>query len=385
MMTSHQFIQQNKHKPLVEIALLLSKKPDLDKEFILHQVNGIQKAKKKLPEFYNNSEIVYPSILSMEQCSSEQTAIYKSTLIKGKSLIDLTGGFGVDSFYFSKKFDAVTYLEPNTSLFNIASTNFKLLKARNIQPVNTFAENFLKESSQKIDAIYIDPSRRDDAKRVFNLKDCVPNIIHLSDTIFKLSHQILIKTSPFLDIKQSIKELKYVTRVFVVSVDNECKEVLYLLENRNNEPIDIHTANLSRVNQYFDFNLADESRVSSEYSAPKDYIYEPNASILKAGAFHSIGNKYQINKIATNSHLYTSSKLIQDFPGRIFKVNDVVNYSLNEFKVLGIKQANITCRNFREKPEEIKKKLQLKDGGIHYLFATTDNNNKPILISCTKE
>jgi len=383
-MTSKEFIEQNKHKPSSEIALLLSKKPDLDKTFIISQINGIQKAKKKLPEFYKNNKIVYPVTLSMEQCSSEQTAILKSKLIEGNSIIDLTGGFGIDSYYFSKIFKHVTYIEQNKELFNTVSENFKSLSAPNIKTINNTAEEFLKTNSIEADLIYIDPSRRDESKRVFRLEDCTPNIIELTDRIFDFTNKILIKTAPLLDIKQSIKDLRFVSKVYVISVNNDCKEVLYLLDKTNNSEIEIHTVNITKETQQFNFLLNDEEHTNSSLSNPKTYLYEPNSAILKAGAFKSVCDRFNIDKIAVNSHLYTSHNLITNFPGRIFKIENVCGYNPKSFKKLGLKQANITCRNFIDKPDVVKKKLKLKDGGDYYVFATTDNQDKSILINCKK-
>jgi 16S rRNA G966 N2-methylase RsmD len=383
-MTSEEFIKENQHTPPAEIALLLSKKPELDSEFIISQVNGLQKAKNKLPEFYQNKKITYPVPLSIEQCSSETTAIYKSKLIKGKSLVDLTGGFGIDSYYFSKQFKTITYIEPNEQLFKIVNQNFKALNGTNITSVNTTSEEFLENSNQKFDLAYIDPSRRDETKRVYLLNDCTPNIIELAEDIFKVANQILVKAAPLLDITQSIKELKYVSKIFVVALNNDCKEVLYLLNQNKTVTPPINTVNLSSGNQFFEFDFEDEQAARSSYSLPQKYLYEPNAAILKAGAFNSIAQQFGINKIAPNSHLYTSEEHLKDFPGRSFKVEKVVNYNPKEFKKLEITKANIACRNFKVKPEEVKKKLKLKDGGSTYLFATTDNNNKPILVICVK-
>lgn len=383
-MTSHQFIQENKNKSTAEIALLLSKQPALEKEFIINQINGIQKAKKKLPEFYGNDQLVYPAVLSMEQCSSEQTAIFKSGLLEGDSLIDLTGGFGIDSYYFSKKVNQLTYMEPNKELFDLVSKNFSFLKATNIKLVNSFAEAFLKNSTQKFDIAYIDPSRRDETKRVFKLEDCSPNIVELTPYIFQIADQIIVKTAPFLDIKQSIDELQFVSRVIVLSVNNECKEVLYMMENRVTKNVPVSTINLTKVNQVFDFNWGDELTTNSQFSEPETYLYEPNTSILKAGAFNSVGIRYGLKKIAPNSHLYTSTDVCVNFPGRIFKIAGVFNYNPKEFRKSGIQQANVACRNFKGKPEDVKKKLKIKDGGDHYLFATTSLMNKPILINCVK-
>ncbi|MFB0923959.1 MAG: RsmD family RNA methyltransferase, partial [Vicingaceae bacterium] len=252
-MDESKFIELNKNKSLPEIALELSK-TNLDKDFILAQINGIQKAKTKLPEFYNTEKIIYPTKLSMEQCSSQQTGVYKSRIINGESLIDLTGGFGIDSFYFSKTYEHVTHIEQNKALSEIANENFKLLKVQNIKTLNSTAEEFIQTTKVKADIVYIDPSRRNENQRVFKLDECLPNIIELAPEIFKISDKILVKTAPLLDIKQTLKDLKNVTQVWVISVNNDCKEVLYLLEkNKAIEPI-LNTINLTKNKQEYSFN-----------------------------------------------------------------------------------------------------------------------------------
>ena len=192
---SLKFIQQHQNKSLTELALLLSKKTELNKDFILAQINGIQKAKNKLPQFYSTPNIIYPIKLSLEQCSSEKTGVYKSEIINGEKLLDLTGGFGVDSYYFSKTFTQVTYLEQNKSLHNIVKQNIKLLGAKNIKLFNSTAEDFIATTTQKFDVICIDPSRRNQNQRVFKLDECTPNIIELTSSLFKISNKILIKTA----------------------------------------------------------------------------------------------------------------------------------------------------------------------------------------------
>lgn len=388
-MTEQEFIQQNLSKPLPEIALLLSKQPKLDKEFILNQINGLQKAKTKLPEFYNTLNLIYPSKLSLEQSSSEETAIYKSKLLNhaeldSASIVDLTGGFGIDSFYFSKQYKSVCYVEPQQQLFNTTSNNFKLLGADNIKTVNQTAEDFLNTNTQQFDIAYIDPSRRNENQKVFMLGDCLPNIVELQNTIFRIAPKILVKTSPILDLKQSIKELKTVSEVWVVSVNNDCKEVLYLLENKLTPEIKINTVNLSTTNQYLSFTFNEEENSIPDYSEPLQYLYEPNASVLKAGAFKSVCKNFDLKKLAPNSHLYTSATAIENFPGRSFKITQLLPYNTADFKKLGLKKTNVSCRNFKESVAQVKKKLNLKDGGDTYLFATTDNNNKPILLVVNK-
>lgn len=378
------FIQEHKSKKLPEIALLLSKHPELDKEFIIGQINGLQKAKNKLPEFYNKKGIVFPSKLSFEQCSSEETAIYKSNLVSGKNLVDLTGGFGIDSYYFSKQFNQVTYVEPNTDLFDIVKSNFQSLEVNNITPINSTAEAFLKSNTDQFSVTYIDPSRRNENERVFRLENCVPNIIELAPEILNIADKLLIKTAPLLDIKQTIKDLKNVEQVVVVSVDNDCKEVLYLMGKEQNQNPEIISVNLTKIHQEMRFNYELEANVIVSFSEPQKYLYEPNSSILKAGGFNTITQKFKVNKLHPNTHLYTSEKLIKDFPGRNFLIEQIIPYQPKSFKKLGIKKANVASRNFSDSVEQVKNKLGLKDGGDVFVFAFTDFNEKKLVSICRK-
>jgi 16S rRNA G966 N2-methylase RsmD len=383
-MKEQEFIKLHLNKKVTEIALLLNKRSDLNKDYIINQINGLQKARIKLPQFYKNSNVVYPATISIEQCSSEKSAIYKSKIINSNLLVDLTGGYGVDSFYFSKKNKKVTYIEPNASLFNTVSNNFKILNTTNINTINKTAEEFLNSNTENFDLAYIDPSRRNENQKVFMLVDCIPNIVDLQHEIFKIASKILIKTSPILDIKQSIKELKTVKEIWVVSINNECKEVLYLIDKKYNAEITINTINLGNKDQEFSFTFNTEENALIECSEPLSYFYEPNASILKAGAFKSICNAFDIKKIAKHTHLYTSKDLIENFPGRIFKIEQTLAYQAKTFKKLSIKKANVSCRNFKESVEQVKNKLNIKDGGEVYVFATTNNLGKPILVVSSK-
>lgn len=377
------FIHTYQHKPLSEIALLLSKHPELDKHFILNQINGLQKAKLKIPSFYQNKAIVYPIGLSMEQCSSEQTALFKSQLVKGISVIDLTGGFGVDAYFFSKQFEKVSYVEQNQELFEVVQHNFKVLNAP-IQCYQNSCEDFLDKNTQCFDLAYIDPSRRDESKRVFKLAECTPNVIELLPQLLKTAKQIIIKTSPLLDIKQTLNDLQLVSKVWVIAVNNDCKEVLYLVENSKNENPEIVAVNLSKNTSTFSFNYENETNTAVDFSAPLSYLYEPNASVLKTGGFKSISAQFKLFKLATNTHLYTSNNLIHDFPGRAFKITQALEYNEKIVKALGLKKANISTRNFPDGIEQIKKRLKITDGGNDYIFATRDSNDRPVLIICEK-
>lgn len=384
MINEATFIQQNKDKNLPDIALLLSKHPELNKEFIIEQINGIQKARAKLPEFYRNPEIIYPSTLSMEQCSSEATAVFKSELFEPGSLIDLTGGFGIDSYYFSKKMNRVSYLEPNKALFTIVQQNFTILNTPNTTLINDNCENFIQKNKQHFDVAYIDPSRRNENQKVFMLVDCIPNIVELQSLIFKTAPKILLKTSPMMDIKQSLKELGTVTKIWVISVNNECKEVLYLLEEQGSDNPQITTVNLGKQQQHYSFNYNLEEESQANYSLPLNYLYEANASIMKAGAFKSLCNSYGVKKLAPNTHLYTSFGYADQFPGRAFAVINVLPYNPKALQKSGITKANVSCRNFIHPVAEVKKKLKITDGGEHYFFAVRDDQDNPLVIICEK-
>lgn len=378
------FISNHLNQPIHEVALLLSKRPNLNKNFILNQINGRQKVLEKLPEFAKNSAIEYPTPISLEQCSSEKTALFKASIVNGKKLLDLTGGFGVDAYYFSKKFNSVTYVEQNETLFKLVSSNFRKLGAENITTYFNSAEKFLATNQQFFDIIYIDPARRCLTKKMFLLEDCSPSVLGLLPKLFEISPAVLIKTSPMLDIKKAISQLKFVSKVIVLSVKNECKEVLYLLEKKPINFIKINTVNIDTTSELFSFTFEEEETVISTYSGPKNYLYEPNSSIMKAGGFKTIASKFSINKISPNSHLYTSNSSIKNFPGRCFNIKNVMPYQPKLFITLGIKKANISCRNFIENVVLVKKRLKIKDGGEIYIFATTLDNNKPYLIVCEK-
>lgn len=378
------FINENENKSIAALALLLSKKPELDKNFILNQINGRQKAKNKLPEFFKAENIIFPPSRAMEQCSSEETAIYKNQLVSGKNLLDLTGGFGIDSYYFSKNFENITYVEQNEDLVEIAEHNFKQLNVSNIQIQSVSSEQFLVNNQKYFDVVYIDPDRRNEHQRLYQLLDCSPNVLQMLPQLFKITDKVLIKTSPFLDISKTIAELGLVEKCVVVAVKNECKEVLYLLSQPSTMPPKIIAVNLGSEQAELTFNFQQEKKEKVVFSSPLNYLYEPNAAIMKSGAFNAIAEKYKVKKIAPQSHLYTSKELVIDFPGRMFKVSFCCSYNLKEFAKSEIKNASVTLRNFPDSIEKLKKKLRFKDGGSAYLFGTRDVKNQPIIIVVEK-
>jgi 16S rRNA G966 N2-methylase RsmD len=373
------FIYENEH--VDEHALLLKQKEVLGVpiSMVTNQIVGRRKAKSKIPVFYSTQGVIYPPGINLEQCSSEATALFKSNLFKGKTCADLTGGFGVDSFFLSKIFEDVHYVERDDNLFEIVKHNHAKLGAVNIQHHLKSAEQFLADTNLHFDCIYIDPSRRAEGKKkVFKLSECEPNITTLQKTIFEKSNQVLVKTSPLLDLQQGLKELQFVEKVIVVSVDNECKEVLFLCTKNYQQEPSIETINLSKKgDQTFAFRFSDEQKLQIDFSNPMRFLYEPNASILKAGGFKSIGHAFSVKKIHPSTHLYTSDTLNKDFPGRIFEIKGEVKPDKKSYSIFFLDgKANITTRNYPLSPDELKKKTGLKDGGEKYLIGFSGLDHK---------
>lgn len=359
--------------------------PNIAIKELAEQIEAKAKSKKKLPTWFATTNIYYPNKLNISQTSSEVTANYKAGLLEGKTLLDMTGGFGVDSYAFSKKITEVYHLEENEILSKIASHNFKQLKANNIKVVHGDGLQYLANSAISYDWIYIDPSRRDEKnKRVYFLSQCKPDVTESLDLLFAKSHNILIKTGPLLDIEAGLEELKHVSEIHIVGVDNEVKELLWILKKGHAGPIKVKTVNHgNNGNQIFSFLLQEEKDALSKFSLPQEYLYEPNATILKSGAYRLLGKEFNLYKLHQHSHLYTSNEL-KEFPGRVFKIKNVLPFNKKSIKSLGYEKANISTRNFPISVSEIRKKTKWKEGGETYLFFTKNELQKLIIISCKK-
>lgn len=378
------FIHEKTGTDISKLALLKNPFPDIEYKILLNQIEARSKSRDKLPTWFKSAGIIYPNKLSIEQTSSETTASYKSQLISGTSLIDLTGGFGVDDYYFSKRINKVVHCEISEELSKIVHHNFKQLQCENIECIQGDSYSTLHQLNQDFDWIYIDPSRRNDAKgKVFMLKDCLPNVPDLLDDYFKFSNHILIKTAPILDISAGLSELKNVKEIHIVAIDNEVKELLWIIEKSYKNSVEIKAVNILKTRMdSFVFSLDSDS--NPHYSLPQKYLYEPNSAIMKSGGFDEICNQFEVSKLHKNSHLYTSEQLIE-FPGRVFEVIKCIDYSKNSMKdTIENKQANITTRNFPDSVENIRKKWKIKDGGNVYSFFTTNLNNDKIVLLCTK-
>jgi len=372
----------------VDVVPLLLKPPlfkGVSQKELVEQLEAKKKCRHKLPTWFDTKTIYYPNKINIEQTSSEATAAYKASLVSGKHLIDLTGGLGVDSWYFSKQMATVTHCEINEKLSQIAAHNFGVLETDTINCLATDGLEALQQSGDTYDWVYVDPSRRDGSNnKVFLLKDSIPNLPKHLSAIFEKADQVLVKTSPLLDISQGLEELSSVKEVHVLAVANEVKELLWVLQKGYSDEPEIKAVNLQKKEQrVFGFRRSDEKALPPTFGLQGPYLYEPNAAIMKSGGFKSVAKAYGLLKLAEHSHLYTSEKLIA-FPGRCFEIRNVIGYSKSGFKSLGISKANVTTRNFTATVAEIRKKFKITDGGTEYLFFTTDHNSKRLVIQCKR-
>jgi len=387
-MTDTEFIARHKSDDVRKLAL--GKIPEgIDLPFCLQQIEGWQLACKKIPRWAETEGLLYPPRLSMEQCSSEKTALYKRQLVQRVlcdemgQMVDLTGGFGIDFSYMAPLFDKAVYIEQQEPLCQIARYNFNLLGLQHVEVRHSQAEDEL-ENINEVSLIYADPARRDNAgRKVVLLEDCQPNVICLQDELLTRSKVVMLKLSPMLDIRQALRQLRNVREVHVVSVDGECKELL-LVMHQQDTPFCYHCVNLSDSIQ--------EIIVPETWCNPvicekeKTFLYEPNASILKAGVQDALCEQLGVEKLHPFSHLYTSSELVADFPGRSFRILGRSDFSKQGLRTLlsGVKQANLTVRNFPASVQELRKKLKLSEGGHLYLFATTLKDESHVLLLCEK-
>lgn len=370
------FVQDHLQEDPALLLLKYQGKTDFDLKTVVQQISARQKAKKKLPTWTANAAIIFPEGISVEQCSSEETAKFKSELVSGAAFLDMTGGFGVDTFFIGQKFETVTYFERNENLAAIVEQNFELLQPNKFQVHSGDAIPFLKSTSLLFDLIYLDPARRGDYnQKLYKFSDCEPDVTALWDLLTKKSSQILVKASPILDIKGALKELPQIQKVWVLSVKNEVKEILLYWSKAVGElePEIICTDLTPDGRQTFEFTFEEEENANATFGNVGRYLIEPNASLLKAGAFKSFSERFQLHKLHPNSHLYTTSVLEEDIPGRVFEVIGEVKADKKELKKKFPKGiVNVITRNYSLKAEAFKKKFNLKDGGKEFLICTKE-------------
>lgn len=406
-MRDEEFIKLHETDDVRQLALKAHGVEGIDLPYCLDQIAGRQTARRKLPSWAAVDSIVYPPHISMEQCSSEQTAMYKKSVLDrlhsstfnlhSSTYIDLTGGFGVDFSFMSHGFRRAVYVERQEHLCDMASHNFRCLDMDNVEVVCEEAEDYL-DYCEKADVIYLDPARRDShGGRTFAISDCTPDVIALLPLLLKKARLVMLKLSPMLDWRKAIADLgdNYIIEVHIVSVDNECKELLLLLSSSSSSSSlcispSLHCVNITGKNiSTFIVPLSHRpiSSFLNSHVSTCAYLYEPNASIMKAGCFDVLAERFPgILKIAPNSHLFVSETEIPDFPGRCFHIEKTTTMNKKELRsaLSGIKSANIATRNFPLSVAELRKRLKLEDGGDTYIFATTGCENEHILFICTK-
>ena len=373
------YINQNLNSDLTKLLLKKSPFPDVSMQEIVQQIKGRKTAEKKFP-FLTKEGIVFPPNLNLEQASSQSTAEYKSQTLSGKSFLDLTCGFGIDAYFLSKNFDEVTLIEQNSELISIVKHNWKTL-GRKAHFINKNLEEFLANNTRKFDVVYLDPARRDQQnKKKFLLEDLSPNLLEIQEKLHSITDKIIVKLSPLIDISYLISELKNITEIQIIAVRNEVKELVLIIENNlstgNQQPTTIKCINLESNDPEFSFNLDDEKSSNSEFSESSNFLYIPNNSILKAGAFNIISEKFGLKKLHPNTHFYTSENKIENFPGRVLEIEKIEAKNLKKGE-----KYNIVSKNYPLKPEEIKKKYKLNDGGNQYLIFTQSIYGKEILRS----
>ncbi len=387
------FIEEHQQDDPNDLRLKYRTIFDVPANIVVDQILGRKKTKEKLPTWCNAKRVVYPPSLNLEQSSSERTALQKLKLFKevanfdlGRArLVDLTGGFGVDSFFFSQVVKEVRFVEPNDNLLEIAKHNHHVLGATNLNYYNSTAEKFLDSlsSTMKFEMFYVDPSRRSKAgQKVFSLGQCEPDLIRLQPKIWQFTDNLLIKTSPLLDIKLGLKELRNVKKVHVISVHNECKEVLFYCEKNFMSEPSIAAINLNDDEHSFSFSFSDEEKAEVQYDDPRAYLYEPNASILKAGAFKSICARFGVYKLHPNTHIYTSDRPVHNFPGKVFQVEAFVKSSAKELmNFFESSRANILTRNYPLSVDALRKKTRLKEGGKKFLIGCSGVGRKFLIVA----
>lgn len=388
------FVRNHREEDVRALALRAKRNGDIDLPWALDQIQGWQTARRKLPAWAAIDDIIYPSHLSMEQCSSEQTAIYKRNIVdtlpdgSHERLIDLTGGFGVDFSYLATRVRQAVYVERQERLCEIARHNFALLGLNQSTVIHAQAEDALShlDSDPASTLIYLDPARRDsNSARTYAIADCTPNVLELKERLMTVAHHALIKLSPMLDWHKAINDLgQEVEDVHIVSTGNECKELLMLLSVNHTGSPTIHCVNDGQTLTYQPSQETQPLQIADHDAAT--YLYEPNASIMKAGCYPVLTERYAVKAVAADSHLFVSDLEVADFPGRRFAIDAITAMNKKELNraLAGITRANVATRNFPMTAQQLRQRLRLNDGGDCYIFCTTTATGQRLVYICHK-
>ncbi|WP_234110874.1 MULTISPECIES: class I SAM-dependent methyltransferase [Chryseobacterium] len=370
------FIQVNLKSDLH--ALLLKKSPfsGVSMQEIVQQIKGRKVAEKKFP-FLLTDGIIFPPNLNLEQSSSQNTAEFKAQNLQGKKFLDLTLGFGIDAYFLSRNFEEITLVEKNPELLEIVEHNWRTLN-RKASFVNENLEAFLAQNKEKFDLIYLDPARRDEHKnKKFLLEDLSPDLLEIQEKLLEISDKIIIKLSPLIDISYLISTLKNISKIEIIAVKNEVKELVVFMEkDHGKDSVEIFCINLESGDSVFNFTFKEGKNAVAAYSDVSDFLFIPNNSVLKSGAFNLVSERFGLKKLHPNTHFYTSDQVIENFPGRVLKIETVDSGEIKKGE-----KYNIISKNHPLSPDEIKKKYRISDGGNRYLIFTQSEKGKVILKS----
>lgn len=393
------YVRQHADDDVRQLALRGCKEPGVDLPLALQQIQGRQTARRKLPSWAAVDGVLYPPRLSMEQCSSEATARYKASIVRrepdNRTLVDLTGGFGVDMAFMSKCFIEAVYVERDEALCSLAAHNMPLLTATPVTTVCGDGMDYLL-GMDRCSLLFLDPARRNDSGgRTYALADCTPNVVPVVDRLLDKADSVLLKLSPMLDWRKAVADVgrEHVSEVHIVAVDNECKELLLVLRREASTlrlccvDIDSRTSAATTFQTVADGDGSVPAASADIAADACRYVYEPNAAIMKAGCFGAIASTFAVAPLASNSHLFLSDRRIADFPGRRFALSAVTTMNKGGLRkaLSGMTRANITVRNFPMSAEVLRKRLKLADGGDDYIFATTLSDGSRCLLLCRKD
>jgi len=357
-----------------------------DVSLALRQIAARQLLQKKVPLWAENDDLLFPAHLSVEQCSSEASAKYKSGLLQGQTFADLTGGLGIDTYFISQQFQQADYVERQTELCDLARHNFEVLKA-NVKVWNETAEEYLSHCEPK-DCIFVDPARRDEhGRKTVSISDCTPDVAAMQNLLLQKAKTVMIKLSPMLDISKALEALHHVKEVHVVAVANECKELDVIMERDYEGELQFVCVNLLTSQPELHFTQEEERNCPARIAdGISNYLYEPNPAVMKAGCFKLLAQRFDVLKLHKNSNLYISEQLVPDFPGRIFEVEGWAPYNKKVRQTLlhDVDKASIAVRNFPLSVAELRKALKINDGDATYLFATTLKGEQKVVIRTKK-
>jgi precorrin-6B methylase 2 len=377
--TEEAILQASESDPY-QLSLTLRDFPAKDRIFIATQVEARQKARDKIPEFYNRRKVLFPSAVAVEQASSSKAARYKSRLIKGGTLIDLTGGLGVDAYFFSRSAEKVIYVERDGNLTDFADHNFHVLGVKNIEVIHGDGIEYIQHSREKPACIYVDPSRRQGSKRIYRIEEAEPDVSSVYQELLKLSGRMVIKLSPLIDIRYLIQHFQFIKEIHVLAIEQDCREVILVLDSSDfsDDPAVITCSIEGNLEQIF-ITSWKKNETKTSFELPQRFIYDPNVAIRKSGLFNALGHRFNLKKLAPNSHLFTGNEYVDSFPGRAFHLSGIL--SMKEFfRTKSIRKANIAARNFPLKVNEIRKRTGIRDGGEMYVFCTSNLINEPVVL-----